>query len=97
METSVQQCIMHGAGCILIFEYSYFHLPANTGQRDIIALAVKEYQESSTQNTVVEALQHTIQEHNEDHITLHQTIVDIIVKNRMSNKFKLTQQLATQA
>ena len=70
-------------GCILILEYSYFYLQAKADQRDIIALAVKEYQESSTQSIVVEALQHTIQEHSNDHIKLQQAIFDIIVENRM--------------
>jgi len=70
-------------GCILIFEYSYFYLQAKADQRTIIALAVKEYQESSIQSTVVVALQHTIQEHNKDHMKLQQAIFDIIVENRM--------------
>jgi len=70
-------------GCILIFEYSYFHLQAKADQKDIIALAVKEYQESRIQSSVVVALQHTIQEYNKDPIKLQQAIFDIIVDNRM--------------
>jgi len=73
----------HVKGCILILEYSYFYLQANADQKDIIALSVKEYQDSSIQNTVVVALQHNIQEHNKDHIKLQQTIFDIVVENRM--------------
>ncbi|KAL4064197.1 hypothetical protein V8B97DRAFT_1988607 [Scleroderma yunnanense] len=48
MASSMQKCIIHGAGCILIFEYSYFYMQTKTDQKDIIALAVKEYQQSST-------------------------------------------------
>ncbi|KAL4071190.1 hypothetical protein V8B97DRAFT_1964924, partial [Scleroderma yunnanense] len=83
MASSMQQCIIHGAGCILIFEYSYFCMQASTDQKDIIGLAVKEYQWSSTQSTVVNALYHTIQEHGKDHFKLLQAIFDIIVENRM--------------
>jgi len=75
-------------GCILIFEYSYFYLQAKANQKDIIALAVKEYQESRIQSTIVAALQNTIQEYNEEHIKLQQAIFDIIVENRMC-KFAL--------
>jgi len=70
-------------GCILIFEYSYFYLQAKADQKDIIALAVKECQESRIQSSIVVALQHIIQEYNEDHIKLQQAILDIIVENRM--------------
>jgi len=69
--------------CILIFEYSYFYLQAKADQKDIIALAVKEYQESRIQSTIVVALQHTIQEYNKDNIRLQQAIFDIILENRM--------------
>jgi len=69
--------------CIFIFEYSYFYLQAKADQKDIIALAVKEYQESRIQSTIVVALQHTIQEYNKDHMKLQQAIFDIILKNRM--------------
>jgi len=70
-------------GCILIFEYCYFYLQAKADQKDIIALAVKEYQESRIQSSIVVALQHTIQEYNKDHIKLQQAIFDIIVANHM--------------
>ncbi|KAL4063487.1 hypothetical protein V8B97DRAFT_1992056 [Scleroderma yunnanense] len=96
MTSSMQQCIIHGAGCILIFEYLYFYMQATTDQKDIITLAVKEYQQSSTQSTVVNALYHTIQEHSKDHFKLLQAIFDIIVENCMSNKFSLAKQSASQ-
>jgi len=72
-------------GCILIFEYSYFYLQAKGDQKNIIALAVNEYQEPSPsiQDTIIVALQHTIQEYNRDHTKLQQAIFDIIVANRM--------------
>ncbi|KAL4061792.1 hypothetical protein V8B97DRAFT_653389 [Scleroderma yunnanense] len=96
MASSMQQCIIHGAGCILIFEYSYFYMQATTDQKNIIALAVKEYQQSSTQSTVVNALYHTIQKHGENYFKLLQAIFDVIVENHMSNKFNLAQQSASQ-
>ncbi|KAL4074760.1 hypothetical protein V8B97DRAFT_1609322 [Scleroderma yunnanense] len=89
MASSMQQCIIHGAGCILIFEYSYFYMQATTNWKNIIALAVKEYQQSGTQSTVVDALYHTIQKHSKDHVKLLQAVFDIIVENCMSNKFNL--------
>ncbi|KAL4065045.1 hypothetical protein V8B97DRAFT_1985275 [Scleroderma yunnanense] len=64
---------------------------------DIIALAVKEYQQSRTQSCVVNALYHTIQEHRKDHFKLQQAIFDITVENCMSKTFNLAKQSGSQA
>ena len=69
--------------CILVFEYSYFLLQKNGDARNTLDLAVKEYQSSQTQATVLSALQHAIKEHSDDHDTLMQVIIDIIINNRM--------------
>jgi len=71
-------------GCILIFEYSYFLLQKNRDASNTLDLAVKEYQSSGTQATVLNALQHAIKENSNGHYdVLMQVIVDIIVKNCM--------------
>jgi len=71
-------------GCILIFEYSYFLLQTHGNASNTLDLAVKEYQTSGTQATVLNALQHAINENSNGHYdVLMQVIVDIIVKNCM--------------
>ena len=71
-------------GCILIFEYSYFLLQQNGDASNTLDLAVKEYQTSGTQATVLNALQHAIKEHsNNNYDALMQVTVDIIVNNCM--------------
>ncbi|KAL4074912.1 hypothetical protein V8B97DRAFT_1948294 [Scleroderma yunnanense] len=85
---SFSKTIVHGIGYILVFEYSYFCSHVE-GPKDIFALAVKEYQDSGIQVTVVKALEQAIQEHDNNYPKLELAIVDIILTNRMSNKFKL--------
>ena len=70
-------------GCILVFEYSYFLLQQNGDTSNALDLAVKEYQSSGTQATVLTALQHAINEYSNDYGVLMQAIIDIIVDNRM--------------
>jgi len=71
-------------GCILIFEYSYFLLQKNGHASNTLDLAVKEYQTSGTQATVLNALQHAIKENSNGHYdVLMQVTVDIIVNNCM--------------
>jgi len=71
-------------GCILVFEYSYFLLQKNGDASNTLDLAVKEYQTSGTQATVVNALQRAIKEHsNNNYSALMQVTVDIIVNNCM--------------
>ena len=48
---------------------------------------MKEYETSGTQATVLSALQHAIKEHGNDHGTLMQVIIDIILNNRMCKLF----------
>ena len=71
-------------GCILVFEYSYFLLQQNRDASNTLDLAVKEYQSSGTQATVLNALQHAIEENSNYHYdVLMQVTVDIIVNNCM--------------
>ncbi|KIM53387.1 hypothetical protein SCLCIDRAFT_1222844, partial [Scleroderma citrinum Foug A] len=83
MTSPMHKSIIHGAGCILVFEYSYFLLQKNRDTRNTLDLAVKKYQSSGTQATVLSALQHAINEYSNDHGVLMQTIIDIIVDNCM--------------
>ncbi|KAL4082146.1 hypothetical protein V8B97DRAFT_1927756 [Scleroderma yunnanense] len=85
MDSNMHQLIIHGVGCILVFEYSYFCLQEKGDPNDALTLAVKKYQDSGTQANVFEALQQAIQEHGEDHTKLQETIIHIILKNCMSN------------
>ena len=74
-------------GCILVFEYSYFLLQQNGDTRNTLQLAVEEYQSSGTQATVLNALQHAINEYSNGYDVLMQTIFDIIVDNCMCKWF----------
>jgi len=75
-------------GCILIFEYSYFLLQKNGDASNTLDLAVKEYQTSGTQAIVLNALQHAIKEHSNDHYNaLMRVTIDIIVNNCMCKWF----------
>ncbi|KIM62742.1 hypothetical protein SCLCIDRAFT_24806 [Scleroderma citrinum Foug A] len=79
---------MHGVECIIIYEYTYFCLQLERGNpEDVIALAIKQYEDSGTQANVVQDLQHMLQEHDDD-VTMSKYMFDIVMRNRMSNKFK---------
>ncbi|KIM50075.1 hypothetical protein SCLCIDRAFT_1225494, partial [Scleroderma citrinum Foug A] len=85
MVSPMHKSIIHGAGCIIVFEYSFFLLQkgGDVTSRNALDLSVKEYETSGTQATVLSALQHAIKEHSNDHDTLMQAIIDIILTNRM--------------
>ncbi|KIM67764.1 hypothetical protein SCLCIDRAFT_1209896, partial [Scleroderma citrinum Foug A] len=83
MASPMHKSIIHGAGCILVFEYSYFLLQQNGDTRNTLNLAVEKYQSSGTQATVLNALQHAINEYSNDYDVLMQAIIDIIVDNCM--------------
>jgi len=72
-------------GCILIFEYTYFLLQQNedTSTRNALNLAVEEYERSGTLAAVLDALQHAIEQHGDDHNALTPAITEIILNNRM--------------
>ena len=73
-------------GCILLFEYTYFLLqdPKYT-VNDVIDIALKKYQQSGTQSTVLSALQDALTKRHGDYKchTLHNDIIDIILHNQM--------------
>jgi len=70
-------------GCLIIYEYSYFHLQAQGNPQDVIAFAVKKYEDSGTQANVFHSLQQVLQQHDHASITLQKLIFDIILRNRM--------------
>ncbi|KAL4073062.1 hypothetical protein V8B97DRAFT_304628 [Scleroderma yunnanense] len=86
--SSMNMLILHGVGCILVFEYSYFLIQNNGQAYNAFNVAVKEYQKSGTQSAVLKALQHAIQEHGSDCATLQKVIIDIILENSMSKKLQ---------
>ena len=82
--SSMYSMLLNGfKGCILVFEYTYFVLQTNGDGRNALHIAVKEYQSSGTQASVLTALQHAIKEYGNDHDVLRQAIIDIIITNRM--------------
>ncbi|KIM50449.1 hypothetical protein SCLCIDRAFT_1225338 [Scleroderma citrinum Foug A] len=83
---SMYQCIIHGVGCIIVYEYSYFCLQGRGNLQDVIALAIKQYEDSGTQASVFQDLQEVLQAL--DHVTMQPLILDIILRNRMSKQFK---------
>ena len=70
-------------GFILVLEYSYFLLQTNGNAENTLDLAVKKYQSSENQATVMNALQHLIKDHSNNYDALMQAIIHIIVNNRM--------------
>ena len=70
-------------GCIIVYEYSYFCLQGRGNLQDVIALAIKQYEESGTQASVFQDLQQVLQAHDNDHVTMQSLILDIILRNRM--------------
>ena len=70
-------------GCILVYEYSYFLLLENGDARNVIDLAVKQYENSGTQVAVLNALQHAIEQSGDDHHALTHLITEIILHNCM--------------
>ena len=70
-------------GCLIFYEYSYFFLLGRGNFQDIIALAIKEYEDSGTQASVFHDFQQVLQEHDNDHVTMQPLILDIILNNRM--------------
>ena len=76
--------IWNPQGCILVFEYCYFLLQKDgVHANNAIDLALQEYQKSGTQATVCGALQHAMNVHGHDCDALLDTIIEIILTNRM--------------
>jgi len=70
-------------GCIIVYEYSYFCLQAEGNPHDVIAIAVKQYEDSGTQANVFHSLQQVLQQHDNASVTVEKLIFDIILRNRM--------------
>ena len=67
-------------GCIIVYEYSYFCLQGKL--QDVIALGVKQYEDSRAQASVFEDFKQVFQAHN-NHVTMESIILDIIQRNHM--------------
>ncbi|KIM53999.1 hypothetical protein SCLCIDRAFT_1222430 [Scleroderma citrinum Foug A] len=80
------QCIIHGVGCVIVYEYAYFCLQGNL--QDVIALGVKQYQDSGTQASIFQDLQQVFQAHANNQVTIQPLVLDIILRNQMSKTFK---------
>ena len=70
-------------GCLIVYEYSYFHSQAKGNPKDVIAFAVNKYEDSGIQGNVFHSLQQVLQQHDCASITLQELIFDIILRNRM--------------
>ena len=96
--SSMHKCILHGVGeqimtpllftlmikgILIVYEYFYFCLQGRGNSQDVIALAVKQYEDSGTQANVFQDLHQMLQKHEHDHIMVHKLILDIILRNRM--------------
>ncbi|KAL4076516.1 hypothetical protein V8B97DRAFT_1454226 [Scleroderma yunnanense] len=87
MVSPVHKLVAHGVGCLLVLEYSYFHLESDDGDTNsVFASAVKEYQDSGTQVAVCKALQKAIKVHGDDKAGLQRAIINIVLDSRMSKK-----------
>ena len=70
-------------GCLIVYEYSYFCLQGKGNLQDVIALGIKQYEESGTQANIFQDLQQVFQAHPNDHVTIQPLILDIILRNWM--------------
>ena len=71
-------------GCLIVYEYSYFCLQGKGNLQDVIALGVKQYEDSGTQASIFQDLQQVFQAHDDNCVTsIQQLILDIILRNRM--------------
>ena len=70
-------------GCLIVYEYSYFCLQGQGNLQDVIALGVKQYEDSGTQASVFQDLQQVFQAHDDNDVTMQPLILDIILRNRM--------------
>ena len=77
----------YSQGVLLVFEYTWFLLQqtkdVECNHPALIALAIKAYQTSGTQISVLNALQPAIEEHIDNHDMFTNVIIDIIHKHRM--------------
>lgn len=90
LKTSMAFIVEHGIGSILVFEYFYFLLQVNqenqAGVKKCMSLAVKEYQMSGVQATVIDLIASALQTHGENVEILCPILVDIATANQMSKK-----------
>ena len=71
-------------GCLIVYEYSYFCLQGKGNLQDVIALGVKQYEDSGTQASIFQDLQQVFQAHDDNCVTsIQQLILDIILRNQM--------------
>ena len=70
-------------GCLIVYEYSYFCLQGKGNLWDVIALGVKQYEDSGTQASIFQDLQQVFQAHANNHVTIQPLILNIIQRNRM--------------
>ncbi|KAI6151543.1 hypothetical protein BKA82DRAFT_1006718 [Pisolithus tinctorius] len=85
-QSSMQHVVEHGIGALLVFEYSYFLLQAETGMtsQQCWAFAVRAYQTSDVKAKVHQLIQAAFMEHGEDMKNLCPILVDIAQENQMS-------------
>ena len=70
-------------GCLIVYEYSYFSLQGKGNLQDVIALGVKQYEDSGTQASIFQDLQQVFQAHANNYVAMQPLILDIIVRNWM--------------
>jgi len=75
-------------GCIIVYEYCYFCLQGRENFENVIAVGVKEYEDSGTQAIVFQALQKVLQGNDSGDVRVQDLILDIIMRNRMC-RFKV--------
>lgn len=78
----------HAIGCLLVAEHSYFLMQCgNHVWKEVLPLAVEEYQTLNIQLAISKAVKAVFHDYDGDMDGLCESIIKVIVENRMSNKF----------
>ncbi|KIK16913.1 hypothetical protein PISMIDRAFT_239040 [Pisolithus microcarpus 441] len=67
--------------------YCYFLLlnEKSPTEKDVVPLAIKEYKSSGVAATIHQAVEIAVQQHGHNADELHQTLFQVVLKNRMSH------------
>ncbi|KAI6097887.1 hypothetical protein F5141DRAFT_1067121 [Pisolithus sp. B1] len=85
---TVQSIAEHAIGCLLVAENSYFLMQhGNHTWKEVLPLAVGEYQTSNIQPAISKAVKAVFYDYNGNMDGLCEGIIKVVVENCMSNKF----------
>ncbi|KAI6116634.1 hypothetical protein EDD16DRAFT_1708297 [Pisolithus croceorrhizus] len=85
---TVQSMVEHAIGCLLVAELSFFLMEHKDHVwKEVLSLAVKEYKTSNMHVSVSKDVKAILHDYSGDMDGLCDSIIKVIVENRMTNKF----------